>query len=215
MSSLKVARPLPAVLLAIAFVTAGEAVAAEGPYSTPVIRAAAFGCTFSDGQLICSTLKKHRRTDGQQSGNEGDGTEREPPCLPGGAAGLTKSRKPCDARAGHSSKKKKKDVDIGNEGERSCPPGYVVLKEKNKYGAFCEPKEGFPAQADQGGAVPAPAALQNVCCKPGEGGPYVCSSDSTPPEAEASIRSSLQKLFPEGHVTCAPERAQGGIPPGF
>jgi hypothetical protein len=35
----------------------------------------------------------------------------------------------------------------GSQGERSCPPGYVVLKEKNKYGAFCEPKEGFPAPA--------------------------------------------------------------------
>jgi hypothetical protein len=30
----------------------------------------------------------------------------------------------------------------GNQGERSCPPGYVVLKEKNKYGAFCEPAGG-------------------------------------------------------------------------
>ena len=26
----------------------------------------------------------------------------------------------------------------------ACPPGYVVLEKKNKYGAFCEPKEGFP-----------------------------------------------------------------------
>src|SRR4051794_3968449 len=38
----------------------------------------------------------------------------------------------------------------GSQGERSCPPGYVVLDKPNKYGAFCEPKGGFPAQ--EGGA---------------------------------------------------------------
>ncbi|AZO28545.1 MULTISPECIES: hypothetical protein [unclassified Mesorhizobium] len=215
MSTLKIALSLLTILLGIAVVTTAAAVAAERPYSTPVIRAAAFGCTFDDGQLICGTVKKHRRTAGQQGGNEGDGTVGEPPCRPGGAAGLTRFGMRCDVQGGHKNKKKKKDVDVESQGERSCPPGYVVLKEKNKYGAFCEPKEGFPAQADQDGAGPVPAASRNVCCKPGEGGPYVCSSDSTPPEAEASIRSSLQKLFPEGHVTCAPERAQGGIPPGF
>ncbi|KUM27580.1 hypothetical protein AU467_16960 [Mesorhizobium loti] len=80
MSPLRIVLPLLAVLLGIAVVTsAAEAVAADGPYSAPVIRAAAFGCTFSDGQLICGTLKKHRRTDGQQGGNEGGGTEGEPP----------------------------------------------------------------------------------------------------------------------------------------
>ncbi|CDX11149.1 exported hypothetical protein [Mesorhizobium sp. ORS 3324] len=214
MSTLKIALSLLTILLGIAVVAAADA--AERRYSTPVIRAA-FGCTFSDGRLICGPFKKHRRSGGLQGGDEGGVMEDEPPCHPGGAAGLTKSRTPCDARGGHNGKKKKKDVDVGSEGERSCPPGYVVLKEKNKYGAFCEPKEGFPAEAggEQGGAGPVPAASRNVCCKPGEGGPYFCSSDSTPPEAEAQIRSLLKKQFPEGHVTCAPERAQGGIPPGF
>jgi hypothetical protein len=45
-------------------------------------------------------------------------------------------------------KKKHHDDDKGNgtktPGERSCPPGYVVLDKPNKYGAFCEPKEGLP-----------------------------------------------------------------------
>lgn len=36
-------------------------------------------------------------------------------------------------------KQKKKKKDQGNPGERSCPPGYVVLDKPNKYGAFCEP----------------------------------------------------------------------------
>jgi hypothetical protein len=50
-------------------------------------------------------------------------------------------------------KKNKKKIEnepengASGDGERACPPGYVVLKEKNKYGAFCEPKEGFPEQA--------------------------------------------------------------------
>ena len=41
--------------------------------------------------------------------------------------------------------KKKKKHNEGNQGERSCPAGYVVLDKPNKYGAFCEPKEGLPA----------------------------------------------------------------------
>jgi hypothetical protein len=39
-------------------------------------------------------------------------------------------------------KNRKNKNDGGEAGERSCPAGYVVLKEKNKYGSFCEPKEG-------------------------------------------------------------------------
>jgi hypothetical protein len=42
--------------------------------------------------------------------------------------------------------KKKKHIE-GNQGERSCPAGYVVLEKPNKYGSFCEPKEGLPAPA--------------------------------------------------------------------
>jgi hypothetical protein len=29
------------------------------------------------------------------------------------------------------------------QGEVACPPGYVVLDKPNKYGACCEPREGF------------------------------------------------------------------------
>jgi hypothetical protein len=41
----------------------------------------------------------------------------------------------------------KKKHNQGNQGERSCPAGYVVLEKPNKYGSFCEPKEGLPAPA--------------------------------------------------------------------
>jgi hypothetical protein len=42
------------------------------------------------------------------------------------------------------------------EGEIACPPGYVVLDKPNKYGACCEPKEGFPT------TTPAPAPTDAV-----------------------------------------------------
>jgi hypothetical protein len=44
------------------------------------------------------------------------------------------------------------------EGEIACPPGYVVLDKLNKYGACCEPKEGFPETTPkpEDSAAPAP-----------------------------------------------------------
>jgi hypothetical protein len=45
--------------------------------------------------------------------------------------------------------KKKKKGDQATPGERSCPPGYVVLDKANRYGNFCEPREGFPTKTDQ------------------------------------------------------------------
>ena len=44
----------------------------------------------------------------------------------------------------HHHNKKDKDKDKNNAKERSCPVGYVVLDKPNKYGAYCEPKEGLP-----------------------------------------------------------------------
>jgi len=41
-------------------------------------------------------------------------------------------------------KKKKNKHGGSTEGEHACPPGYVVLDKPNKYGAYCEPKEGLP-----------------------------------------------------------------------
>jgi hypothetical protein len=62
--------------------------------------------------------------------------------------------------------KKKKKKHQGGNGERSCPPGYVVLAEPNKYGSYCEPKEGLPG-------TPQPA---EKCKFPGEvGTPPNCS----------------------------------------
>ena len=123
--------------------------------------------------------------------------------------------------------------DGGGQGERSCRPGYVVLKEKNKYGAFCEPKEGLPAPAPavveeckfgmigtppndcdcppgtdfQGykGCVKAP----NVCCTasfPG-GGVEGCTYYSNGYRTEAQLRQDLQKAVPDNvasSTSCVP-----------
>jgi hypothetical protein len=66
--------------------------------------------------------------------------------------------------------KKKKTSNIC-AGDVSCPAGYVVLDKPNKYGACCEPKEGFPDK-------PAPAAEK---CKFGMVG--------TPPNCECPFGS--------------------------
>jgi hypothetical protein len=93
-------------------------------------------------------------------------------------------------------------TDSGNEGEHSCPAGYVVLKEKNKYGAWCEPKEGFPEQASS-------PTSTDVCCtvhRPEGEGPVICSHDSETPETAAQIQHTELKLFPEATITCKPEK---------
>ena len=63
--------------------------------------------------------------------------------------------------------------DSSSSGERSCPEGYVVLKEKNKYGAFCEPtpkEEKFATTCKsehEGGAYCDKTSPENIrcCCK--------------------------------------------------
>lgn len=63
-------------------------------------------------------------------------------------------------------KKKKKKHQGGEQGEHSCPPDYVVLKEPNKYGSYCEPKGGLPATPQ----------AEEKCKFPGEvGTPPNCS----------------------------------------
>jgi hypothetical protein len=94
-------------------------------------------------------------------------------------------------------------------GERSCPPGYVVLDKPNKCGAFCEPKEGDPCDKKQ-----TPPATPQIG--------YQCEADVTvvghasytyaPSQVanEAEARSLYdqylkdQKYVPTGPVTCKP-----------
>jgi hypothetical protein len=83
----------------------------------------------------------------------GAGGETKPPSVWLSALGLTGdvSRSSSDLliKIGEKKKKKKKRDEDGKdnatgEGERSCPAGYVVLDKPNKYGSYCEPKEGLP-----------------------------------------------------------------------
>ena len=54
------------------------------------------------------------------------------------------SHPPCCKKSHHEKvceegpSEKQKSKDQANPGERSCPPGYIVLDKPNKYGAFCE-----------------------------------------------------------------------------
>jgi hypothetical protein len=113
---------------------------------------------------------------------------------------------------GTHKKKKHKDTDTGSQGERSCPPGYVVLDKPNKCGSFCEPKEGDPcAKAETPATTPAPTEF---CCgakvsAPGDGpntvrGDNVCLA--TQAEAEQGLKDDIQKnnWVIVGAINCHP-----------
>jgi hypothetical protein len=68
--------------------------------------------------------------------------------------------------------KKKKHTDDDNNttpnGEHACPAGYVVLDKPNKYGAFCEPKEGLPEPPKEKVVCKFPGQVGDDCyCPPG------------------------------------------------
>lgn len=91
------------------------------------------------------------------------------------------NQKSDDADDDHPKKKKKKN----KNSERACPPGYVVLEEKNKYDAFCEPKEGLPP--------PKPSEAEK-CKFPGEVG--------TPPNCSCPTGTEFM-----GYKGCLPKKA--------
>ena len=153
----RIVLPIMAALLGIAVLTA-EAVAAEAPFSRLVVPVASFGCTLSHGQLVCGIVKDKKnknKNKNKNMDNQGNGQmQGQVPCPQGGAAGLMQFTTPCRQGGPQNS-------DVGSQGERACPPGYVVLDKANKYGAFCEPKEGFPTQAE----TPSPAQNAADACK--------------------------------------------------
>ncbi len=117
-----------------------------------------------------------------------------------------------DDQESHKKKKKHQDTDTGSQGERYCPPGYVVLDKPNKCGSFCEPKEGDPcAQAETPATTPAPTKF---CCgakvsAPGDDantvrGDNVCLA--TQAEAEQGLRDDAQKnnWVIDGAISCRP-----------
>jgi hypothetical protein len=144
MSSWKIAVPLVAALLGVAAATvASQAVAAEAPFSRLVMPVAAFGCTLNNGQLVCGIVNGHKNKNQNTDGQGDVQMQSQMPCPQGGAAGFAKSKKsPCQQGGSQNN-------DVGSQGARSCPPGYVVLDKPNKYGAFCEPKEGLPTKVDE------------------------------------------------------------------
>ncbi len=96
--------------------------------------------------------------------------------------------------AGDKEENEKENEGQGTQGERSCPPGYVVLDKPNKYGAFCEPKEGSPA--------PAPAEGEK-CKFPGQVG--------TPPNCKCAVGTEF--LGYKGCVKFTNETFQNDLDP--
>ena len=68
---------------------------------------------------------------------------------------------------------------------RACPPGYVVLDKPNKYGAFCEPREGF-CPADRPLGTPPNCCAQGTVFREGACYPESCGplAVGTPPHCQ-------------------------------
>jgi len=75
-----------------------------------------------------------------------------------------------------------RDQDKGEQapGERSCPPGYVVLEKPNKYGAYCEPLDATKTPGERS-CPPGYVVLE----KPNKYGAFCEPKEGLPtPEAE-------------------------------
>jgi len=70
-------------------------------------------------------------------------------------------------------------------GDRACPPGYVVLEKPNKYGAFCEPKEGF-CPPDRPNGTPPNCCAEGTTFREGACWPTNCPPGTvgTPPHCQ-------------------------------
>lgn len=133
---------LVTLILALAFGCAASA----GPLPAPgLTRSGAAGfvepagapCIMIGDKRICLDIEDKGKTPKKQDEQPG-----EDDVTPGGEQG----GQPENKQDGSAETKK-----TGNicQGEIACPPGYVVLDKPNKYGACCEPKEGFPAPATE------------------------------------------------------------------
>ncbi len=71
------------------------------------------------------------------------------------------------------------------QGEITCPPGYVVLDKPNKYGACCEPKEGF-CPPDRPVGTPPNCCAEGTTFREGACWPTNCGPGTvgTPPHCQ-------------------------------
>jgi hypothetical protein len=84
-------------------------------------------------------------------------------------------------------------------GERTCPVGYVVLDKPNKYGAFCEPKEGFPT-------MPPTYNCEGDFTPPSGHSAYLGLEASSEEDAKAKfvqiVAATEHNAVPAGPITC-------------
>ena len=136
------------VMMAIGIlaIVSGPAYAADPAGTSFLNRAITHSAPLLDAKFGCKVVKDKLVCGKDLNDGDGDGSE--------------KHKKKGEETQGEEGE--------GTQGERSCPPGYVVLDKPNKYGAFCEPKEGLPETPKEKAACQFPGQVGDDChCPPG------------------------------------------------
>jgi hypothetical protein len=81
------------------------------------------------------------------------------------------------------------------QGEVACPPGYVVLDKPNKYGACCEPREGF-CPPDRPSGTPPNCCAEGTTFREGACWPTNCPPGTvgTPPHCDRTCAPGKVKV---------------------
>ena len=98
------------------------------------------------------------------------------------------------------------------QGEIACPPGYVVLDKPNKYGACCEPKEGF-CPPDRPSGTPPNCCAEGTTFREGACWPTNCPPGTvgTPPHCDRVCAPGKIKVEQTCYDPCPPGTI--GTPP--
>ena len=98
------------------------------------------------------------------------------------------------------------------QGEVACPPGYVVLDKPNKYGACCEPREGF-CPPDRPSGTPPNCCAEGTTFREGACWPTNCPPGTvgTPPHCDRTCGPGKVKVDQTCYDPCPPGTT--GTPP--
>jgi hypothetical protein len=125
-----------------------------------------------------------------------------------------KNKKNNDDDEKDDAEKKDQPKKTGNicEGEVACPPGYVVLDKPNKYGACCEPKEGF-CPPDRPSGTPPNCCAEGTTFREGACWPTNCPPGTvgTPPHCQRTCEPGKVVVDQTCYDPCPPGTT--GTPP--
>ncbi len=168
-------------------------------FSPSTVIQAGFGCGIENGRFVCGQAKgNHDQSNHNKKRHQGIGTNNQ--------GDHTNSN---NDQGNHKKKKKQKGKDVGSQGERSCPTGYVVLDKPNKCGSFCEPKEGDPCAKAE-----APATPKQICCSATAIDrdnnnrtvrPAGCGATQALAESQLNTAASINHWDIQGAISCAPQ----------